>query len=186
MPSKSKWTRLFDVKSGGRRSHTVRAFVVKTAFLLLLVPLVVLRVNAPTAHAAAGSNVLNPGETLQVNQTLTSPNGSYTGCIYPSVTYYGKGNFFNVISETLSAEVCFGSGNVWTVWTNHKFSGYPGWSGTELGRGVFWDPGRYGGALTIWSNDQDTFGWGPTVYNEDTFLRIWVTPNGQEYQYGGL
>ena len=77
MINKSKWARLFDVKSGRRRIHTVRALVVIVAFLLLFVPLVVLRVNAPTAHAAAGSNVLNPGETLQVNQFLTSSNGQY-------------------------------------------------------------------------------------------------------------
>src|SRR5216683_337826 len=77
MISKSKWTRLFDLKSGGRRTHIVRALVVIVAFLVLLTPLFVLRANVSPAHAAAGSNVLNPGEVLQVNQFLTSPNGQF-------------------------------------------------------------------------------------------------------------
>lgn len=36
-----------------------------------------------------------------------------------------------------------------------------------------------------YTNDKDTFSWGSVAYNADTYLRIWVTPNGQEYQYGG-
>ena len=110
-----------------------------------------------------------------------------TVCTTPSVTYNGQGNFFTVFHETLNAEVCHdGIHRPWVIWTNHRFSGVPGWSGVELGRGVFWDPGRYGGSTTIWSNDADTFGWGPASFTEDTFLRIWVTPSGQTYTFGGL
>jgi hypothetical protein len=120
---------------------------------------------------------------------LTGPAGASaaTYCSTPSVTYAGQGNFFNVFHETLSAEVCHdGYHNPWVIWTSHRFSGLPGWSGTELGRGVFWDPYRYGGSTTIWSNDADTFGWGPASYTEDTYLRIWVTRSGQVYTFGGL
>ncbi|MEA2472458.1 MAG: hypothetical protein QOE06_373 [Thermoleophilaceae bacterium] len=108
-----------------------------------------------------------------------------TQCKYPVATYARPGNFFTVYHETLNAEVCFNGQSVWAPWTNHRFSAVPGWNGTELGRGTFYDPNRYGGSLTVWSNDRDSVGFGPVTFNEDTFLRIWVTRTGQVYTYAG-
>jgi hypothetical protein len=108
-----------------------------------------------------------------------------TRCVYPAATYARPGNFFTVYHETLNAEVCFNGQSVWAVWTNHRFSAVPGWNDTELGRGTFYDPNAYGGSLTVWSNDRDSFGWGPVSFNEDTFLRIWVTAQGVQHTYAG-
>ena len=133
-----------------------------------------LTVLAGTAVAAVGVGVAPASAS-------TFP----TRCVYPSVSYSEHGNFFNVYTERLTAEICYNGSSAWQVWSSHSFSGVPGWNDVETGRSVFYDPGAYGGALTVWANERDSFGWGPATYNQDTFLRIWFKPNGQWYSYGG-
>ncbi len=109
-----------------------------------------------------------------------------TSCETPSVTYDGKGNFFNVYHETLSAEVCFNGRSAWVVWSSSRFSAVPNWSEADLGKGTFFDPHRYGGSMTVWRNARVTFSFGPVSMSQDVFLRIWMRPDGRVWTFGGL
>jgi hypothetical protein len=81
------------------------------------------------------------------------------------------------------------AGNVW-VNKHCEATGWKGWScptGLAQKAGTYWDPSEYGGAQTAWGDFITEFHYPCPVCSEQdqTYIRIWVTPSGSYYHWEG-